>query len=114
MIPNFLAIIFLVGGLQGLALTGALLRLHKQNSAMKYLIVMIGLLSVDTLSQLIYWQDIYLKVPHLLGVNMYLAAFYGPLFYLYVRPNSIKNYFNIVTICVVFSNHIFQKDISSI
>lgn len=116
MIPNFLAVIFLVGGLQGLALTGALLRLRKQNSAMKYLIVMIGLLSVDTLSQLIYWQDVYLKVPHLLGVNMYLAAFYGPLFYLYVRqlvrPGAAWSWrnlymFSFVVVCYALNAHVF-------
>jgi hypothetical protein len=64
MIPNYLAIIFLIGGSQGLALTGALFRLRHQNSAMIYLISMISLLSVDTLSQLVYWQNFNIG-PHI-------------------------------------------------
>jgi len=85
MIPDITAFIFLIGGLQGLMLTSALMPMAKQHSAHKYLIILIGLLSLDTLSQLLYWGGLHKIAPHLLGLTMFFPAFYGPLFYLYVN-----------------------------
>jgi AraC-like DNA-binding protein len=93
MISNLTAFIFLIGGLQGLMLTTALLRLRKQHASFKFLLWLIGLLSFDTLSQLLYWGGLHKSFPHLLGITMFFPAFYGPLFYLYVhqllRPATI-------------------------
>lgn len=93
MISDVTAFIFLIGGLQGFMLTIALLRLGKHHSALKFLIWLIGLLSFDTFSQLLYWGDLHQTFPHLLGLTMFFPALYGPLFYLYVhrllRPATI-------------------------
>jgi len=85
MLSDTLALIFFVGGLQGLMLTFALGRLNRQHPALRYLTLLIGLVSVDLIGQLVYWQELYRQWPHLLGVNSFLPASYGPLFYLYVR-----------------------------
>ncbi|MCJ8312722.1 MAG: AraC family transcriptional regulator [Saccharospirillaceae bacterium] len=85
MISDITAFIFLIGGLQGLMLCAALLPLRKQHSAHKFLIWLIGLLSLDTLSQLLFWGGLHNSFPHLLGLTMFFPAFYGPLFYLYVN-----------------------------
>ncbi len=85
MISNITAFIFLLGGLQGFMLTAALWRFRSQHSAHQYLIWLIGLLSFDTLSQLLYWGDLHTSLPHLLGLTMFFPATYGPLFYLYVH-----------------------------
>ena len=49
---------FFLGGLQGLLLTPALCRLRKHNTALAYLTWLIGILSLDTLSQLLFWNDL--------------------------------------------------------
>lgn len=85
MISDMLALIFLIGGLQGVMLTVALTRIPNAPPALIYLIILIGLVSFDLLGQLIYWQSLYREWPHLLGVFSFLPASYGPLFYLYVR-----------------------------
>ena len=93
MISDLTALVFLIGGLQGLMLTTALLPLRRQHSAHTFLIWLIGLLSIDTLSQLLYWGGLHNSAPHLLGLTMFFPAFYGPLFYLYVnqllRPATV-------------------------
>ena len=66
-------------------LTAALFRLRKQHAALKFLIWLIGLLSIDTLSQLLFWGGLHKSFPHLLGMTMFFPAAYGPLFYLYVH-----------------------------
>lgn len=92
MISDFLAFVFLIGGIQGIMLTVALARIPNRPPALIYLIILIGLVSFDLLGQLIYWQALYRQWPHLLGLFSFLPASYGPLFYLYVnsllRPGS--------------------------
>lgn len=92
MISDLLAFIFLIGGIQGLMLTIALVKIPNRSPALTYLILLIGLVSFDLLGQLIYWESLYREWPHLLGVFSFLPASYGPLFYLYVksllRPGS--------------------------
>ncbi|WP_196161155.1 helix-turn-helix domain-containing protein [Reinekea sp. G2M2-21] len=85
MISNLTALTFLIGGLQGLMLTAALFPLRKQHTAFKYLIWLIGLLSFDTLSQLLFWGDLHKAFPHWLGITSFFPSAYGPLFYLYVH-----------------------------
>lgn len=85
MISDITAFIFLIGGLQGIMLTAALYRLRQHHTALKFLIWLIGLLSFDTLSQLLFWGDLHKTFPHLLGVTSFFPSSYGPLFFLYVH-----------------------------
>ena len=89
-----LSAIILFGGLQGLLLAFALMRLKEgEHTTNRLLSAFLLLISLVLFSRLVYVEgiDIWQKYPHLFLLPDIPMFLYGPLFYLYIRRLLGKN-----------------------
>ena len=83
---DFIAIISILGGIQGLFVTILLLAVKKQSiKANKFLASVVFILAITLIIAFLHFSRLVLKVPHLYNVTPLLTLLYGPLLFFYVK-----------------------------
>ncbi len=87
---KFVELIYLFGAFQGIFLSSAIL-LRARNKANTLLSLLIGLFSFYLIEQAIFLSGDITSFPHLIFATLPLSFLVGPLFYHFIRLNTLEN-----------------------